>query len=138
MIPIKTSKHLEIRNDPAGLGTFGAIRGSRSHRGVDFLLRVREELLSPVTGTVTKLGYPYSDDLSYRYIEVRLMNGTKHRFFYVNPEHEVGAEIQVGTRLGTAQHIVNRYPNIGMKNHIHYEIKDDKGRYIDPEEYWGA
>ncbi len=135
MIPLKTESQLLVRNDEAGQGHFGADRGSRTHRGVDFYLLPGEVLLSPVTGTVTKVGYPYADDLAYRYIEVSLMNNHRHRFFYVEPEHEVGNIILVGTRLGTAQDIVKRYPGIGMRHHVHYEIKYGS-TYINPEEYW--
>ena len=136
MIPLKTEAQLLVRNDEAGQGHFGADRGARTHRGVDFYLLPGAVLLSPVTGTITKVGYPYADDLSYRYVEVTLMSTAKHRFFYVEPEHDVGTVVQVGTRLGTAQDIVKRYPDIGMKNHVHYEIKTNEGTYVNPEEYW--
>lgn len=135
MIPIKGYRRLTIRSDSAGSGAFGAVRGrGRTHRGIDFLLPAGETLLSPVQGRISKIGYPYGDDLSYTYVEV-LVNEYYHRFFYVRAQHDVGTHMYVGTELGTAQDIVARYPSKGMTNHIHYEIKHE-GKYINPEEYW--
>lgn len=135
MIPIKGYRQLQIRSDSAGDGHYAALRGrGRTHRGVDFLLPKGEALLSPVQGIITKIGYPYGDDLKYKYVEITV-NGFKHRFFYVENDNDVGTNVLVGTCLGAAQDIVARYPSKGMTNHIHYEIKY-QGTYIDPEEYW--
>ena len=99
--------------------------------GVDLAVLPESILCSPVKGKVTKLGYPYADDLSFRYVEVTVTNGDRHRFFYVEPLVYLGDKVRVGDHLGIVQDIRTRYAQ-GMVPHIHYEIKDDQGTYLDP------
>ena len=68
--------------DRWGQGHYGASRGSRTHNGIDYVLHCGTTVLSPVEGTVTKIGYPYSDDLSYKYIQITSEDGFQHRIFY--------------------------------------------------------
>lgn len=125
-------------SDNYGSGAFGASRGGRSHNGIDYACHPGSKILSPVNGKVTKLGYPYADDLSYRYVQVTDDEGLDHRIFYVSPEVVTGDVVMAGvTVVGEAQNICRRYPRTtdkpaGMTNHIHYEIKGS-GRYINPE-----
>jgi murein DD-endopeptidase MepM/ murein hydrolase activator NlpD len=127
----------ERGTDSWGSGHFGADRGKRVHVGIDFCAPAGGILLSPVSGHVTKHGYPYGDDLTYRYVQVRDNDGLAHRFFYVEPIGELGRSVTAGTPLGTVQDIVRRYsvPR-GMKNHFHYEIKDQNGNKVNPEHVW--
>jgi len=63
--------HLPIRGgDRHGAGHWHASRGSRLHRGVDLACYPDTGIASPVDGIVTKIGYPYGDDLTYRYVQV--------------------------------------------------------------------
>ena len=123
--------NLPLRMDSAGSGEWGAPRGSRTHKGIDYVCTPGEEVLSPVTGKVTKHGYPYGDDLSWRYIEVTDKHDKQHRLFYVEPVADVGSEVYAGMPIAIAQDISQRYPNQGMKPHVHYEIKRD-GEYLKP------
>ncbi len=128
-------------SDDWGSGEFGAARGNHKHRGIDLACYPQTEIMSPVGGKVTKLGYPYADDLSYRYVEIEDSNSYKHRFFYVQPLVEVGELVTHGDVIGHAQDIASRYTRHKildgeivsqvMKNHVHYEILD-KGAPIDP------
>jgi len=52
--------------DSYGSGAFHAPRGSRIHQGIDLLAAVGSKVHAILDGTVTKLGYPYADDLSFR------------------------------------------------------------------------
>tara|TARA_R110000787_G_C13443394_1_gene446738 strand:- start:13163 stop:13603 length:441 start_codon:yes stop_codon:yes gene_type:complete len=108
--------------DGYGSGAYGASRGDRTHKGIDFKAPAGTAILSPVDGVVSKLGYPYSDDFSYRYVEVTTRSGRKHRLFYVDPIVQLGDKIAVGQPLGLAQHIAARYNEHLMNNHIHYEV----------------
>jgi murein DD-endopeptidase MepM/ murein hydrolase activator NlpD len=90
-------------------------------------------LHSNTAGVVTKIGYPYEDDLSYRYIEITDNSNYKHRYFYVCPAVKVGQRITAGKMIGTVQNIAARYTKNGkMRNHVHYEIIDKDGYYRDP------
>lgn len=120
--------------DEHGGGAFGDPRGGRPHNGIDLVCPSGQEVRSPVDGKVTKLGYTYADDLSYRYVEV-FAGGYYYRVFYVSPEVQLGDEVLFGERIGTAQNIKRRYP--GITPHIHFEIKDGNGEYVDPTPvYW--
>src|SRR6056300_928587 len=113
--------------DAYGSGEFGASRGDRTHVGTDFIAAANEPVHSPVIGTVTKLGYPYGDDLSFRYVEVEDADHYRHRFFYVEPMIAVGDSVLVGKRLGTVQSLQKRYA--GIIDHVHLEIKHN-GEFI--------
>ena len=125
--------------DEWGSGAFGASRGKRTHKGIDYACYPDTVILSPVGGVVTKLGYPYGDDLSFRYVEITDDQGLKHRLFYVEPGCEPGDEIESGDIIGTAQDIAGRYskPDKVMKNHIHYEILEND-EPINPDEFHGV
>ena len=121
--------------DDFGSGAFEASRGNRRHKGIDYACYPGTIIQSPVIGTVTKLGYPYSDDLSFRYVEITSHGSTgRHRLFYVEPSVELEQVIKIGDIIGHAQDIAGRYNTAEktMKNHIHYEIIS-KGRPLNPE-----
>jgi len=123
--------------DKHGSGDFNAPRsGGRSHNGVDYSAEVYAGVMSPVVGTVTKHGFPYSDEAKshFRYVEVTDNQGYRHRLFYVLPCLPVGSVVTDMDVVGTVQHIAKDYP--GMKNHIHYEIKRKDNSFVDPNVFW--
>lgn len=122
---------LPVRDDPAGSGDFGASRGDRIHEGIDFVCEPGVRVLSPVAGEVTKVGYAYADDLSWRYVEVTCPRGYAHRVFYVAPAVYPGCRVTTETALGMAQDITARYPESGMTPHVHYEVRRE-GEAVDP------
>ena len=116
-------------NDAHGSGAWGASRGSRTHKGIDFAAFPLTRICSPIDGECTKLGYPYGDDLSFQYVEVTDERGRQHRFFYLEPLVKVGDTIKTGQPLGTVQDLERRYH--GITPHCHYEIKRN-GEYLNP------
>ena len=116
-------------SDKWGQGHYGAPRGNHTHHGIDYICLVGQEIISPVNGKVTKLGYPYGDDLSFRYVQIS-SSGYNHRIFYISPLVEVGDLVAVNQPIGTSQDLGKRYPEITQ--HIHYEIMVGE-TYIDPE-----
>ena len=130
----------ERGQDDFGSGEFGASRdgGKRVHKGVDFAAPAGGRLRSKTEGKVTKLGTVYKNDPKYKYVEVTSDDGTRHRYFYVKGDLRVGAPVNAGDFIGTAQDISAKYstPEKEMKNHVHYEIKDTDGARVDPHEYW--
>jgi len=100
------------------------------HNGIDFSCHPRTKILAPVSGLITKLGYPYGDDLTYRYVQIEDDEKDNHRVFYVNPTVSVGGFVEEGvTVIGVAQDLTTRYS--GITNHVHYEIKRGD-EYIQP------
>lgn len=116
--------------DAFGCGHFGASRGKRVHNGVDLEALPGTLVTIRHAGTVTKLGYCYGDDLSYRYVQVETPHGYRFRYFYVDPRVSVGDTVQAGDVIGAAQAIADRYPEITP--HIHFEIIDPAGQHVDP------
>jgi murein DD-endopeptidase MepM/ murein hydrolase activator NlpD len=120
----------EIRgHDSWGAGHFGAPRGDRTHNGIDLVCKPGDEIECRSAGKVTKLGYPYGDDLSFRYVQITDEAGTRWRYFYVEPCVNIGDIVEAYTAIGYAQTLDDRYP--GITEHIHFEIICD-GEYIDP------
>jgi len=129
--------------DDYGSGQYLAPRGNRKHNGVDYCCYPGSAVCSPVYGIVTKLGYAYGDDLSFRYIEVEMTNGHFARVFYISPTIAVGSKVNKKSVLGLSQTLQNRYPKNSkhenpITNHIHLEIFElVKGKkiYFNPLEY---
>ena len=117
--------------DAWGEGHYGASRGDRKHHGEDFLIAKGQVITAPIGGHVTKLGTCYSDDPSYRYVQIT-NKGVDYRFFYVEPMVNVDSIIQRGDVIGKAQNLNKRYK--GMPNHIHFEVIVG-GKKVDPNPY---
>jgi len=115
--------------DPKGCGHFGASRGSRKHKGVDMACHPGTEVGSPVRGQVTKIGWPYSGHPEIRYVQV-VAGQHQFRMFYVDPTVAVGDYIEMNDVIGTSQALGSLYP--GITEHVHFEIKDMAGQYVDP------
>lgn len=130
-----TAKLKKRGTDKWGSGEFGASRGDRTHNGIDYACEPGTQICSPYAGKVTKLGYPYGDDLSFRYVEVTDYSQRQHRIFYVEPSVEVGKFIADGEVVGVSQKLGNRYPEI--TEHVHYEVIKD-GEYLNPEDVYAG
>ena len=123
--------------DPHGQGHYGATRGSRRHKGVDLAAYPGSQLLSPATGRITRLGYPYDPDDTikghYRYVEITTPHGYRHRVFYVLPLVDVDDLVNRNDPIGIVQNIQLAYDH-RMTPHVHYEIINPQGKHIDPAE----
>ena len=122
--------------DGLGCGLFGASRNpGGSHRGVDYVAELGQEVFAVIDGKITKLGRPYGNDLSYRYIEVTSPDrhsGEKAyvvRQFYVEPSVGVGEDVKAGQVIGTLQKLGRRYP--GITEHVHVEMRYNS-QVVDP------
>jgi len=126
--------------DAYGSGAFGAPRGDHMHNGIDYVCDMGTKILAPASGEVSKVGYCYKDDLSFRYVEITDEEGFRHRVFYVSPDCAVGNIVIAGQScIGIAQDLTKRYPRktlggLPITNHVHYEIK--KGTtFYDPSDF---
>lgn len=119
--------------DRAGSGRFGAPRGKRAHRGIDYVCTPGAAVLSPVAGYVEKHGYAYASDSQWRIINIRGRDGFRYRLFYVEPLVEPGDLVTPTTPVGRAMDISRKYPNVGMQPHIHFQVEDEEGDIVNPE-----
>lgn len=118
-------------NDPTGHGYYGAKRGSRKHKGYDLVSDPGDVILSPITGKITKIGYPYKNNLELRYIEITNKE-YRIRLMYVEPENILfGENVNEGDEIGITQDVAGHWGN-GMINHIHVELYKN-GLLTDPE-----
>ena len=129
-------------HDDFGAGYFGAARGGgRKHNGIDFEAAPETVVFSLTDGKITKIGYPYGNDPSYRYVQVTHSSGDKLRYFYTIPVQDFGSfelarEIKKGDPLGVVQNVSARYETEAkkMNNHVHLEIMRGL-EYLNPSDW---
>lgn len=122
----------KIRVDAAGDGHFGTSRNGRTHKGVDFECIEGQNVVAPCAGIVTRQARPYPDgDLLGVVIN---SNGNMLTMFYMQPDLSLlGHYVEAGQVIGKAQAVSKRYPNQGMKDHVHTQYKHKTAGYIDIE-----
>ena len=124
--------------DAQGSGAYGAPRGDRIHKGVDYACTPGTPVYSAVWGEVTRLGYPYSGNRELRLIEVEDKRGSLIRYMYVLPAVKKGDVVIPGTLLGHVQ----KLPYRGITQHVHVDVKAYTGgsrrRLVDPVEYFAS
>ena len=121
--------------DGAGSGKFGAGRVSRNHNGVDILSTDGDQILSPMDGYISKVGYRiYTNKCAYLVgvdiTGVGIYEGYKIRLFYVKSNLSKNTPVNRGDVIGSQQSLNNncypkRYNRGGeykMKNHVHVEL----------------
>lgn len=128
----------EVRGtDNHGSGHYGAPRGKRKHRGIDFVCVGGTYILSPIDGILTRIkGIVYSDrnKQEYNYVEVTDSNGVHCRCMYVEKWGITkGQQVKRGDILGVAEGIEFLYE--GITPHIHFEVRIDRKTYLNPLEY---
>lgn len=126
-----TSNSLLRGCDPLGCGNFGARRsgGARTHKGIDFVTVPGQDILSPISGTVTRFPVPYADDPFYKGIEIKNADYTV-KMFYLAPAVAQNAKVAAGQKIGVAQNISAKHGQ-SMTNHVHIEAYDKSGKLID-------
>lgn len=119
--------------DPLGCGYYGAPRGTRKHGGIDVVVKKGDNVLSPITGKITRHGYPYDGDSKYKLIEI--VNSTyKVKLMYCEPITPVGTEVVAGQVIAKAQDISEKHGS-DMTPHVHvevYKMQNGKWVLIDP------
>jgi murein DD-endopeptidase MepM/ murein hydrolase activator NlpD len=119
--------------DRRGDGAFGAKRrGSdgeeRTHEGVDYIAGPNQNVIAVTDGRITKLGYPYPDNSSYRYVEITTDDGHVVREMYVLPRANMtlNSPVKAGDMIGTSQSLQPLYP--GITDHVHLEVRKGEAK----------
>jgi hypothetical protein len=129
---VNPTGHAPREHDAFGDGSFGASRdgGVRRHAGVDYVADVGQAVVAPISGFVSKIGFPYADDQQLRYVEIENPAlSMSARVFYVDPQVEVGQAVRLGAPIGVAQDLQARYR--GITEHVHLEVADRTGHKLD-------
>ena len=116
-------------NDEHGSGLYGAGRGTRRHRGADFICIPGQQIVAPTRGRVVRIAHPYAEPHeSVMYSGIVLKgNDVEIKMFYFQPLQAVlRTTVREGQLIGHAQDISKKYS--GMIPHVHLEI-----RSINPE-----
>lgn len=109
-----------IRNDKLGQGHYGASRGSRKHKGLDFECQPGQIVVSPIDGTVLREARPYGHSI----FSGLLIAGKDMalKLFYLIPTGSlIGHDVKQGEAIGIAQDISSMYGS-DMDSHIHLSI----------------
>jgi murein DD-endopeptidase MepM/ murein hydrolase activator NlpD len=122
--------------DPTGNGWYGASRGSRDHKGVDYIGVKGEDVFACISGKV-RVGRVYKDPVKkkFKLVEItkKMSMGRSGRVkqMYVNPTVSTGDIVQAGDKIGTLQGIGTFYGG-GMPDHCHVSVWKN-GLLTDPE-----
>jgi murein DD-endopeptidase MepM/ murein hydrolase activator NlpD len=125
---------VRLRDDAQGSGQYGAPRSGHTHMGTDLVVTPGQPVVAPTSGTITRIAYPYANDLQWQGLEMMLENGLVMKLFYMAPlGNLIGQKVTAGTIIGYAQDISRKYGG-GMLDHIHIELFEN-GNHINPEPY---
>ena len=123
------NEHTARGDDPTGHGDYGKSRGNRKHKGFDMVGKPGDVIYTPITGVISKIGYCYSFELFFRYIEIK-NDEYRVRLMYGLPTNDifVGKKVVEEDVVGNLQDIAgywNRNKQKGqsmMLNHLHVQI----------------
>lgn len=111
-----------IRSDSAGDGHWQARRGDRLHKGIDLLCNPGQDVVAPLAGFVTRIAFPYGDDLSWKGVVIQ-GDWCRIKLYYLDPFVGAGKQVYRGEPIGKAQNISLRYGG-EMRAHIHLEFEE--------------
>lgn len=130
-----------IRVDLGGDGHYGAKRGKKKHRGLDFLCEPGQKVLSPLDSKFARIALPYEDDLQWSGV-LLVCGAVAVKIFYLLPDVSLqGTWVQQGQVIGIAQDIREKYrpkdpgKPFHMRPHIHLELSID-GKRVNPEPFF--
>jgi len=118
--------------DGFGSGAYLSSRdgSNRAHQGVDIVATPGQAIYSPITGKVTRITYPYANDLTYTGLEI-INDDYKVKIFYIAPTLAIGSQVSAGQKIAVAQNISGKYGST-MINHVHIEVRDNTGEILNP------
>lgn len=107
--------------DNHGEGHFGASRKYGPHVGADYSGTGGQDVLAVTDGTI-RIGHPYAEDLSFKYLAITTSDGITARMLYVLPAVGIhnGSDVAAGQPVGTLQSLQALFP--GITDHVHVDI----------------
>lgn len=124
------TRHGILRDrDFTGNGWYGASRGTRKHKGVDYICDPGNPIHACISGKV-RIGNVYITTSKFKLVEI---TGVIYRVkeMYVTPCVKNGDYVTAGQIIGYSQNI-SLYHGNGMKNHCHVSLWKH-GLLTDPE-----
>lgn len=126
--------NLGIRSDSGGDGHFGASRGDKKHKGLDFICAPGQIIKAVIAGKLIR-AYPYAGDVIFTGCRIWGKDWMSKMFYFIPHKHLINEDVLAGENIGIAQDISAKYGG-GMKPHIHVELyKLNPTKLVDPEEY---
>jgi len=116
-----------IRNDSEGLGHYGASRGTRRHKGTDYLALPGQPIVAPFDMVLSRYSNPSTKFPLESGIKWKTPSGSGKMFYFVPIAELIGTFVTKAQVIGIAIDLTLYYgPNID--SHIHFQIDS-----FDPE-----
>ena len=112
---------LGIRVDSEGDGHLGASRGSRRHRGTDYLCVKNQDIVAPFDFRIVRVAYP-KVDLIMKGIMWEFGKSSGRMYYFIPHKDLIGKSVKEGQIIGTAQSVSEYYKLPDMKDHIHFQV----------------
>jgi len=134
----------KIRIDNEGNGNYddvliGGARPTKKHNGIDILVEKNEFIYAPFDLEILRTdANPYSNFPALHGFEFQglgLFNNIRIKIFYADSLLLRGHIARNGEPIAKAQDVTIKYPNTGMKKHIHVEMYY-KGKLINPTQFF--
>jgi len=120
--------------DQTGNGWYGAKRGNREHKGVDYVVTPGEQIFACAAGVV-RIGNVYSDSTKMKLVEItgkESGHDVRVKQMYVLPSVKNGERVKQGDVIGLAQDVAKFHASNKMKPHVHISVWKN-GLLTDPE-----
>jgi murein DD-endopeptidase MepM/ murein hydrolase activator NlpD len=120
--------------DNTGNGWFGAKRGTRLHKGVDYVVVPGEPIFACCAGVV-RIGNVYWTSTKMKLVEISGaidVHDVRVKQMYVLPCVKTGETVQKGQLIGVAQDVAKYHGSKEMKPHVHISVWKN-GLLTDPE-----
>lgn len=115
--------------DPHGCGHFGAPRGNKKHKGVDFWAPPGAVILAKAAGKVERTGFCYAkgpgsvdDKDPFQLVVIRHRPKRFARYLYLEPLVSAGELVQPGQPIGVVQDLTRRLKKI--RTHVHIDMHE--------------
>lgn len=124
------------RTDRYGSGEYGASRGRRTHDGVDYIAQAEQNVVSPISGRVLRISWPYASGIDANVlegVEIEASDGTRCWVWYIKPAvNIINQVVKAGvTVIGRAKTLSNRYSK-EITDHVHVRLQTRFGSSVNP------